>query len=170
MIRRFRRRPRLPTAFVLLILALVAWRAWRQTSRPAPPELLPEGYYQVERVVDGDTLLLANQARVRLQGVDTPETKKPEYPVEPWGPEASRFTVDFVADGKVKLEFDVERLDKYDRFLAYVYKDGRMLNEELVRAGLATAELGFRYSDSKKRLFKQAEDEAKAARRGIWSQ
>jgi micrococcal nuclease len=149
--------------------AVVGARWWQSESRSSPPESLAEGVYRVERVIDGDTLLLTNHARVRLIGVDTPETVKPNHPVEPWGPEASEFTKAFIAKGAVRLQFDRERLDRYDRFLAYVLVDDRMLNEELVRAGLATAETKFSYSTAMKNRFRRAEDEARAARRGIWS-
>ena len=50
----------------------------------------------MQRVVDGDTLLMVGGARVRLEGIDTPETVREDYPVEPWGPEASAFTKEFV--------------------------------------------------------------------------
>ena len=149
---------------------LVLWRVTAINNRPAGPELLEEGIHQVRRVVDGDTLVLASGARLRLQGIDTPETVKPNHPVEKWGPEAAAFTRDFLDRGEVRLVFDRERQDRYGRFLAYVYVDDRMLNEELVRAGLATAEPGFRYSASMKRKVLAAEAEAKAARRGIWSE
>ena len=135
------------------------------------PESLAEDVYQVQRVVDGDTLLLTNKARVRLIGADTPETVKPDHFVEPFGPEATRFTRRFVdeGEGSVRLQFDRERLDKYGRFLAYVWVGELMLNEELIRAGLATAETGFRYSSSMKTRFRRAEDDARAAGRGIWA-
>ena len=163
---------RLSWPLLLLIVALLMFRLWEECSRPpAPPEALAEGTYLVERVVDGDRLLLANQARIRLLGPDTPETVKPRAPKEPFGDEATEFTRQFVDDchGFVRLEFDRERVDRYGRFLAYVWAGDRMLNEELIRAGLATAETGFRYSASRKTLFTRAEDEAKAAGRGIWS-
>jgi len=156
----------------MLLLAVVAlWalhRAWDGSRRVVAPESLEEASYAVRRGVDGDTLLLANGARVRLIGVDAPETVKPNWPVEPWGPEASEFTRRFVAGGAVRLQFDRERLDRYDRFLAYVWVGDRMLNEELLRAGLARVERRFRYSQSMKRRFGQAEEEAKIERRGIW--
>jgi len=156
----------------LALAILVAAGYWRNRPHGRGPEVLSEGTYRVERVVDGDTLLLANRARVRLQGVDTPETVKPNHPVERFGPEASEFTRRFVAGagGAVRLQFDRERIDKYGRFLAYVWTGDRMLNEELLREGLATAETGFRYSNAMKTRFRRAEDEARAARRGIWSQ
>jgi micrococcal nuclease len=133
------------------------------------PEALPPGAYQVGRVVDGDTLLLSNGARVRLIGADTPETVKPNHPVEPWGKEATQFTREFVAGGEVRLEFDREEKDKYGRFLAYVWVDDRMLNEELIRAGLARAEPQYRYAAAMKRRFMRAEAEARKAGHGIWS-
>ena len=75
----------------------------------------------------------------------------------------------FVAGGTVRLQMDRERQDKYGRYLAYVWVGQRMLNEELIRFGLATAETGFRYSSSMKTRFRRAEAEAKDAGRGIWS-
>jgi len=160
--------------FALIVVALavvIVVRCWRDRSLPPLPEALPEGNYQVRRVVDGDTLLLTNGAKVRLIGADTPETVMRGHPVEPYGPEATDFTRRFVEreNGRVRLQFDRERIDKYDRFLAYVWVDDRMLNEELIRAGLATAETGFRYSSTMKTRFRRAEEEARAAGRGIWA-
>jgi micrococcal nuclease len=154
---------------LLVVAAAVAAARWWYGGEPSQPESLAEGVYQVQRVVDGDTLLLANGARIRLIGADTPETVKPNWPVEPWGPEATEFTKRFVAGGEVWLRFDRERQDRYRRFLAYVWVGDAMLNEELIRAGLATAEMNFRYSSSMKTRFRRAEQEARAAGRGIWS-
>ena len=125
--------------------------------------------HHVVRVVDGDTLLVDPHARVRLIGVNAPETVKPDWPVEPWGPEASAFTKQFVSGGTVRLEFDDEPLDAYDRYLAYVWVDDRMLNEALLRAGLARFEPDFHYSSAMKRRFRQAQDEARRKHLGIWS-
>jgi micrococcal nuclease len=161
------RRQRLPLWVVAILVLVAAWRYF--ATPPAPPDALEEGLFDVQRVVDGDTLLLTNHARIRLIGADTPETVKPNHPVEPWGPEASEFTRQFVAGKQVRLEFDRERLDKYNRFLAYVWVGERMLNEELIRAGLARAELKYHYSSAKKTRFRRAEAEAKSAGRGIWS-
>ena len=154
---------------ILIALALLVVRLVQDREGVPPPEALAEQTYQVERVVDGDTLVLENGARLRLIGVDSPETVKPETPVEPWGPEAGNFTRYFVRQGTVRLQFDRERKDRYGRFLTYVWVDGQMLNEELVRAGLARAELQYRYSEAMKRRFRDAEEEAQAARRGVWS-
>jgi len=95
----------------------------------------------------------------------------PDRPVEAWGPEASQFTKDFIekAGHRVRLTFSLERKDRYDRFLAFVWNGDVMLNEELLRAGLARAQRDYRYSETMKRRFTRVQDEAKRAGRGIWS-
>jgi micrococcal nuclease len=168
--RAYRRDHRGLLILVACALAIVL-RATTDRESPAEPELLEEGMHAVRRVVDGDTLLLASGARVRLQGIDTPETVREGFAVEAWGPEASRFTKDFIAaaDSQVRLTFGLERKDRHDRFLAFVWHGERMLNEELVRAGLARARLDYRYSGLMKRRLEKAQDEARRARRGLWS-
>ena len=148
-------------------MLLLRW--WRPQTEPPPPQTLVEGIYRVQRVVDGDTLVLTNRCRVRLIGADTPETVRPNHPEEPWGREATRFTGKFVAGGEVRLEFDGPRTDKYDRLLAHVWVGDRMLGEELIRAGLATAQTHYRYSSDVKERLLAAQAEARAAGRGIWS-
>lgn len=153
-----------------ILIAIAVWRAY-VSAPPAIPEQLAEGVHEVRRAVDGDTLLLTSGARVRLQGINTPETVRPDSPVEPFGPEASQFTKDFIekAGHHVRLTFSMERKDRYDRFLAYVWNGDAMLNEELLRAGLAYARRDYRYSDAMKLRFSQAQEEARQAHRGIWS-
>lgn len=124
---------------------------------------------RVDRVVDGDTLHLTTGERVRLLGVDTPETVKPDVPVQPWGPEASAFTKKHVQGQSVRLEFDNEKRDSYGRLLAYVYVGEWFLNEELIRAGLSPAVTKFPYSAVMKQRFRAAESEARRKRVGIWS-
>ena len=168
--RRYRRSYR-ALWFWLICALLLLWRVYATSPQNIGPEALPEGIHHVRRVVDGDTLLLESGARVRLQGVDTPETVREDVPVERWGPEASQFTKDFVArgGGRVRLTFSPERRDQHDRFLAFVWNGDLLLNEELLRAGLAEARLGYRYSPAMKRRFAAAQDDAKRAARGIWS-
>jgi len=126
--------------------------------------------HRLVRVVDGDTLIFRPDATVRLIGVDTPETVRPEHPVEPFGPEATAFTREFLAGGEARLSFDRERVDRFGRFLAYVWVDERMLNEELLRAGLARFEPQFSYSQANKDRFRRAQLQAKREHLGIWSQ
>jgi micrococcal nuclease len=158
-------------AIWLACIFAVLWRIAAVDHAPPGPELLEEGTYQVRRVVDGDTIVLASGARVRLQGIDTPETVADDRPVEAWGPEASRFAKDFIkrADMQIRLTFSLERKDRHDRFLAFVWNGDVMLNEELVRAGLAHARLDYRYSSAMKRRLAAAQEEARTAGRGIWS-
>jgi micrococcal nuclease len=157
-------------ALWIICLLLVGWRAYVTATNASAPEQLEEGTSEVRRVVDGDTLVLVSGARVRLQGINCPESVKPESPVEPWGPEAREFTENFIrrANHRVRLSFGVERKDQYDRFLAFVWDGDVLLNEELVRAGLAQAKLGYRYSGVMKNRLAKAQDEARKARRGIW--
>jgi micrococcal nuclease len=158
-------------ALAMLVMAGVAYLVsrWQTPRDSVDPHGLEEGNYRVERVVDGDTLLLAEHTRVRLIGVDTPESVKPNTPVQPWALEASAFTKRFVGDGPVRLQFDRERTDKYGRLLAYVWVDQQMLNEELIRAGLAKWEPNYHYSAAMKARFRAAQQEAQTARRGLWS-
>jgi micrococcal nuclease len=161
------------SALVVFVVVLIAFmRIYRSVEVPrSPPPVLKEGLYRVDRVVDGDTLLLENRARIRLIGIDTPETVKPDHPVEPFGPEATEFARKRIASagGHVRLVFDGKRKDRYDRFLAHVYIGEELLNESLVRAGLARARLEFDYSESYKERYRRAEAAARAAGRGIWS-
>jgi micrococcal nuclease len=160
-----------PRWYWVAIVALLVVQWMIKPPIAAAPQVLTEGIHTVRRVVDGDTLLLDNGARVRLQGIDTPETVKENHPVEPWGPEASEFTKAFIAraGGRVRLAFGQERVDKYGRFLAFVSSGDAMLNEELVRAGLARARLDYGYSGTMKRRLQRAQQEAQRAGRGIWS-
>jgi endonuclease YncB( thermonuclease family) len=169
--RPFRGPPYRALVIVLVLVFLFLLRYWRngdEVSSPASP--LAAGLHRVVRVVDGDTLIVAPHHIVRLIGVDTPETVKPEHAVERFGPEATAFTRKFLAGGTAELSFDRERVDQYGRFLAYVWVGDRLLNEDLIRYGLGRFEPQFRYSYEMKRRFEKAQREAQAAGVGIWSE
>lgn len=175
--RKFRRSYWRQIAVAVVIAILAAYRLWSEheldgIARPSDGAGVPaSGEYQVERVVDGDTLLLRPHIRLRLQGLDAPESVRPDHPVEPWGPEASAFTRRFIedADGRISVEVDGEPEDQYGRSLGFVWAGDRMLNEELLREGLAEARLGYAYSQEKKDRLRRAQQEAKRAGLGIWS-
>ena len=97
----------------------------------------------VKRVVDGDTIIVHYQGkeeRVRLIGVDTPETVHPSKPVEYFGKEASGFTKKLLPVGtKVRLEFDHDLRDRYGRLLAYVYVGEALVNAEIIKQGYGHA-------------------------------
>jgi micrococcal nuclease len=143
-------------------------RIW-QAEDSAPPSDLAEGIHRVRRVVDGDTLLLESGQRIRLIGVDTPELARDGRPAEPWADEAHQFTSSFLSGGEVRLTFDRERLDPFERYLAYAWVDEQLLNEVLLQQGLAVKRLEFNYAPAMKRRYQQAESQARDARRGIWS-
>jgi micrococcal nuclease len=120
------------------------------------------------RVIDGDTIVLSNGEKVRLIGVDTPETKHPQKPVEYYGKEATAFTKKMVGGRVVKLKYDVQRRDKYGRLLAYVYlMNGTFLNAEIIKQGYGHAytRFPFKYMEQ----FKEYEKEAREAKRGLWA-
>jgi micrococcal nuclease len=153
---------------LLVIVGLLAQRSFQQPGRPPRSFDDSPGPFLVQRAVDGDTLLLADGRRVRLIGVDTPETVHPSRPVEPLGPEATAFTRSRTEGRYVMLEYDRQRRDRYDRVLAYVYVDDEMLNEALIAAGYSRAETRYPYSNAMKRRFRQAETRAREAGVGIW--
>ena len=125
----------------------------------------------VTRVVDGDTVEVEFDGReldVRLIGIDTPETVKPGAPVECFGPEASAYTKDRLEGRTVRLEFDVERFDPFDRTLAYVWLGEELFNETLVREGYAlvtTFPPNVRYVEH----FRDAQRLARDQGLGLWS-
>ncbi len=121
-------------------------------------------------MVDGDTIEVDLDAvieDVRYIGVDTPESVKPDSPVECFGPEASEFNQRLVDGERVRLVFDAERRDVYGRLLAYVYLGDRFVNAELIRGGFATT-LTIPPNDSFAGLFDRLEQEAGNAGRGLW--
>jgi micrococcal nuclease len=139
---------------------------------PAEPSHAPPGTRPayVSRVVDGDTIeaMLAGRAtKIRLIGIDTPETVHPSEPVGCYGPEASAFTHRMLEDREVRLEFDVERFDRYGRTLAYVWLGGRLFNETLVARGFAqvsTYPPNVQYVER----FLRAQRVAREEGRGLW--
>ena len=125
----------------------------------------------VVRVVDGDTfegVIAGEQKTVRLLNVDTPETKHPQEPVQCLGPEATEMLKDLLEPGdRVKLEYDLERTDRYGRTLAGVFKDDSLVNADLARAGLGVAVL---YEPNRKFYdeVREAQQEAEAAGDGLF--
>lgn len=121
----------------------------------------------VRKVIDGDTFVLASGERVRMIGVDTPETKHPKKPVQYFGKEASEFTRQMIEGKAVVLEYDWQRRDRYGRLLAYVYlPDGTFLNAEIIKRGygFANTRYPFKYLDE----FMSYEGEARGNGNGLW--
>jgi len=137
---------------ILLILFLGAQQTWQTCLR----------------VIDGDTIVLDGNEKVRLIGVDTPETKDPRKPVQYFGQEAYEFTKGLVEGRRVRLEYDQNRIEKYGRTLAYVYlEDGTFLNAEIIKQGygFAYTKYPFKYLEE----FRQYEREARENEQGLWA-
>ena len=143
------------------LLAVTAWLAAPPVHAQAPHDVL--------RVVDGDTVILGEIGTVRLIGVDTPETKDPRKPVQYYGIEASAFLQSMLSGQSVRVEYDHQRRDKYQRTLAYLYlRDGTFVNREIIRQGYGHAYLTYPFAYAED--FRAAEREAREAERGLWGQ
>lgn len=125
---------------------------------------------QVIRVVDGDTinvLIDGDEYRLRYIGIDTPELNHPTRGLEPFGPEATEANRELVEGKTVHLEKDVSETDRFGRLLRYVYVGDLMVNEELLRQGMArvaTFPPDVKYVDR----FLEIQREAQEASRGLW--
>lgn len=131
-------------------------------------------YYEVEKVTDGDTIQVIMDGtleRVRLIGINTPETVDPRREVQCFGKEATERMKDLVDGRLVKLEFDESQgmRDSYDRLLAYVYlEDGQMVNRKMVAEGYAyeyTYLTPYKYRDE----FRELQMLAQNTGRGLWN-
>lgn len=138
----------------------------RKTAQPAD-----QLSARVARVVDGDTIVVRvarADETVRYIGVDTPESVKPNTPVECFAKQAARFNRELVDGRKVVLTFDRERRDRYGRLLAYVDVGGRSVNAALISGGYART-LAIEPNTSRAGRLNRLENRAQAAGRGLWS-
>lgn len=126
------------------------------------------------RVIDGDTIVArvgGRDERVRYIGMDTPETVKPNTPVQCWGPQAHDLNARLLgAPGTpLTLRFDRELRDRYRRLLAYVYRarDGLFVNAQLVAAGAART-LAIAPNTSDATQLGVLQQSARSAGRGLW--
>ena len=121
----------------------------------------------VARVIDGDTVELADGEHLRYIGMDAPETVNPKKPIQCFGPESSARNKELIEGKVVRLEKDVEDKDKYGRLLRYVWLGGTMIDLELVKEGYARA---YPYPPDTKyaKEFAAAEASAKVVRLGLW--
>ena len=140
-------------------------------SQPAAPAEL----YPIVRVIDGDTIKIIYKGAtttVRLLGVDTPETVKPNTPVQCYGPEASAEMHALLDGGEVAIETDPTQdlRDEYGRLLAYVFlPDGTLVDELLIEQGYGREYTFKGRAYVYQAQFKQAQRDAQAALRGLWS-
>jgi micrococcal nuclease len=157
-------RPVLVAALVLLAAAC--------GGSAAPPSAAP-GTGVVAAVIDGDTIevdVAGRRERIRLLGIDTPETVDPNRPIECHGPEASALLRQLLPDGTaVRLERDREARDHFDRLLAYVFRadDGLFVNEAVLAAGEAEI-LSIEPNTAYATRLASAAAVARAAGTGLW--
>jgi micrococcal nuclease len=165
--------------FILLDHGLLK-RRWRQQPKSEEQakaydlEKYHKKTFTVVKVVDGDTLdvditdVNHNHTRIRLWGVDSPESKSQDTGVMYFGPEAAEFTTESALGKQVTIYLEEHRTrGKYGRLLAYVQlPDNRFLNELLVTEGFAYADLRFRHSLYRK--YTQLEGSARRQQKGLW--
>ena len=133
-----------------------------------------DGVATVTDVVDGDTIdvhIAGRTERVRLIGIDTPETKKPDAPIECYGPEAAANTAALIPIGTaVRIERDIVGRDDYGRLLGYVYRldDGLFVNLDIIERGFATP-LSIPPNTTFAKTFAAAAGAAERADVGLWA-
>jgi micrococcal nuclease len=155
--------------FVVAVILVRPWRFEQHHSGPEPSQVLTG---VAVRAVDGDTLEVrlddGDVETVRLIGVDTPETVKPDTPVQCFGPQASAFEHRDTEGRRVRLVVGAEPRDFYGRLLAYVFVDNRFLEVELLRRGLART-LTFHPNDRFAPRFEKLERIAAKRGKGLWN-
>ncbi len=153
------------------LVALGQQLGWRATAAKTIAKAQP-GTYAIDHFIDGDTIAVRMNGvieKVRFIGVDTPETHKPNVPVQCYGENASAFTKQEIGTNHVRLEADPESTDRdrYNRLLRYIYlSDGTNLDEALIQNGY-----GFYYPYfpfTKSAQFSADEQQAQAGHKGLW--
>jgi micrococcal nuclease len=160
------------TGILLMGLLGILVTACAEDDRPS------DGLAVVVGVVDGDTIdveIEGRTERVRLIGIDTPETKRPDAPVECHGPEASAFTAGVLPPGTVvRIERDIVGRDHYGRLLGYVHlvddtgRPSTFVNLEIVRRGHATP-MSIEPNTTFARVIAAAARAAEADDLGLWA-
>lgn len=158
--------------FILLFILFIAFSVYEVSINNSV--VLPKSEAELVRCVDGDTVnfnIDGEEIKVRFLAIDTPEVAKGNTVAEPYGEEAKKFTCDLLTNAsEIKLEYEESnKVDKYGRTLAWVWADGVLAQESLVRQGLA--EVKYLYDDYKyTNIVQIGEKDAKQAKRGMWSE
>lgn len=158
---------------LVVFIAVGQYYGWFDALGKAA-EVNQPGLYRVAHYVDGDTIVVdmnGHNETIRFIGIDTPETHKPNTPVQCYGPAAAAHTKAVIASagGSVRLSSDKlsTNRDRYNRLLRYVYlPDGTDVNQLNVEQGYAFYYPYFPFSKSDQ--FAKAERAAQAAKRGLW--
>jgi micrococcal nuclease len=160
-------------SIIVLLIVVLTQSGWLQNSTQTALQNNP-GLYSINHYVDGDTIAVnmnGNVETVRFIGVDTPETHKPNTPVQCFGPDAAAHTKAEISKfGKVRLQADPldTNRDVYGRLLRYIYlPDGTLLDKEIIQNGYGFAYLNFPFS--KKAEFATAGQTAMDSKVGLWA-
>jgi micrococcal nuclease len=148
-------------------LTVPAGRQVNQTPTITPTIINYSKPVKVIRVVDGDTIEVEGNIKVRYIGINTPELHDPRRPVECFGQAASDENKKLVEGKTITMEKDVSEVDKYKRLLRYVWVEDTFVNDYLVRQGFAqvsTFPPDVKYASQ----FLEAQTEAKENNRGLW--
>lgn len=159
--------------FIVVVLAVVATQSGWLKNTPQILQQNQPGLYTINHYVDGDTIAVnmnGSVETIRFIGVDTPETHKPNTPVQCYGPEAAAHTQAAISKfGRVRLQADPldTNRDVYGRLLRYVYlPDGTLLDEEIIKDGYGFAYLDFPFT--KKSQFAADGQVAMSSKAGLW--
>jgi micrococcal nuclease len=130
------------------------------------------GLYSVTEFIDGDTIAVNMNGTteiIRMIGIDTPETHRPNTPVQCYGPQAAAYTKSLIGNNKVRLQADPlnTNRDRYERLLRYVYlPDGTLLESKIISEGYGFAYTQFPYLKTVE--FEKLEDQAERVKKGLW--
>ncbi|HUS26647.1 MAG TPA: thermonuclease family protein [Nevskiaceae bacterium] len=161
--------------FIILVVAVGQHYGWLQNTQQTVTQKASEtqpGLYAVDHFVDGDTIAVDMNGKtetIRMIGIDTPETHKPNSPVQCYGPAAAAYTKNLIGDNRVRLEADPksQNRDRYKRLLRYVYlPDGKLVEYELIANGYGFAYTQFPFTKSDQ--FVEAEEAAETVVKGLW--
>ncbi|WP_411842217.1 thermonuclease family protein [Salinicoccus sp. HZC-1] len=172
----------IPSIILLLIVVVISTLVMEEEPREQRTEEEASGNEEaddrievtVAEFIDGDTTRFnynGSNESFRYLIIDTPESRHSRHGEEPYGEEASGRTKELLSNAeKIEVEFDEgPNQDDYDRYLAYVYADGEMINETLVREGLAEVKYVNPPNDTHVDILNAAQEEAQAENIGIWS-
>jgi len=157
---------------IILVLVLVSIQMYAYFSN----KTVKEGFI-VSRIIDGDTIEVTHGSEkltIRYIGINTPETVKPNSPIECFGKQASAYNKEILQGQEVTLESDIQDKDRYGRLLRYIYFKDKgngsvMVNKKLVEEGYAYASSyppNVKYQDE----FKEAERKARGNKKGLWGE
>jgi micrococcal nuclease len=165
--------------FALALSMVLGSNAWINRVNDELVLSVPElTAYDVVSVVDGDTIKVdidGETITVRLIGVDTPETKHPNKPVEYYGNEAAAFTGELLSDEQVYLEPDQGsdcHSDRYNRLLAHVWRvsDELLIAHEIIYQGYGFYYSKYPFREEYMEAYAAAEKDARINERGLWAE